>query len=66
MTRPLLDLSPDRAAALLDAALERRHALRLRDDAAPLLAQLPAEAQPFAELVLAELARQAARLDVLD
>lgn len=65
MSDPFLDLSPDRAAALVDAALERRHAARLMDDAGPLLAALPAEAQPFAGLVLTELARQAAQIDAL-
>ncbi len=65
MSEPLLDLSPDREP-LLDAALERRHTQRLREDAAPLLAALPAEAGPFGEWMLAELARQAARLDMLE
>ena len=66
MSATWLDLSPERAAALTDAALERRHEARLREDAAPLLAALPAEAQPFADFVLAELARQAARIDALE
>ncbi|WP_372622103.1 hypothetical protein [Falsiroseomonas sp.] len=65
MTDDLPDLSPDRAP-LIDAALERRHALRLGEDVAPLLAALPAEAQPFGEFLLAEMARQAARLDALE
>ncbi len=59
-------MSPERAAALVDAALERRHLLRLQEDAGPLIAGLPAEAQPFAEFVLVELARQAARHDALE
>lgn len=65
MTEILPDLSPGREA-LIDAALERRHALRLHEDAAPLLAALPRDAQPFGEFLLAELARQAARLDALE
>jgi hypothetical protein len=63
---PWADLSPDRAAALLDAALERQHALRLREDAAPLIAALPDAAQALGELTLLELARLAARLDALE
>jgi hypothetical protein len=66
LTAHLPDLSPDRIAALVDAALERRNLARLRDDAAPLVEALPPEAQPFAELVLHELARSAARLDALE
>ena len=66
MTRRLLDLSPDRAEALMDAALERRHADRLRADAAPLIAALPPEVLPFAEFCLQEMAHQAARLDALE
>ncbi|WP_137178622.1 hypothetical protein [Roseomonas sp. AR75] len=66
LTAHLPDLSPDRAAALVDAALERRNLLRLREDAAPLVEALPPEVQPFAELVLSELARNAARLDALE
>jgi hypothetical protein len=66
VTSPFLDLSPERAAALLDAALERQHLARLRDDAGPLLAALPDAAQPFGEAVLAELARLAARLDAVE
>jgi hypothetical protein len=61
----LPDLSPEREA-LIDAAMEHRHALRLREDAAPLLAALPEAAQPFGEFMLGELARQAARIDALE
>jgi hypothetical protein len=50
----------------VDAAIERRNLLRLRDDAAPLLRAMPEAAQPFAEYLLAELARMAARLDRLE
>lgn len=63
MSNEFLDISPDRAAALLDAALHRQHAARLRDDAAPLLAALGPEARLFGDFVLEELARLAARLD---
>jgi hypothetical protein len=62
----VIDLSPDRAAALIDAALERRHAARLREAAGPLMAALPAEAQLFGEFVMAELVRVAARLDAVE
>jgi hypothetical protein len=50
----------------VDAAVERRNLLRLRDDAAPLVQAMPDAAQPFAEFVLAELARMAARLDAIE
>lgn len=50
----------------MDAALERRNAMRLRDDAGPLIEALPPLSQPFAEFVLNELARHAARLDALE
>ncbi|PWS34923.1 hypothetical protein DFH01_21495 [Falsiroseomonas bella] len=50
----------------MDAALERRNLARLRDDAGPLVEAMPPEAQPFAEFVLHELARAAARLDMLE
>ncbi len=65
MSEPFPDLSPD-ATALIDAALERRHAQRLHGDAAPLLAALGEQVQPFGEFLVAELARQAARLDTLE
>lgn len=66
MDEPLLDLSPDRARPLLDAAIERRHLERLMRDADPLLAALPAEASALGRLLVHELARQAAQLDRLD
>lgn|GEM_PF-3155275 len=62
----MIDLSPERAAALVDAALERRHAARLNEGAGPLLAALPAEARLLGEFVLEELARLAARLDAME
>lgn len=61
----LLDLSPQRARPLLEAALERRHADRLLAAADPFLAALPAEASGLGRLLLTELARQAAQLDRL-
>lgn len=66
MSDSWIDLSPERGEALVAAALERRHVDRLAEDAAPLLAALPPEVQPFGEFVLGELARQAARLDALE
>ncbi len=65
MSQPYLDLSPERAAALLDAALERQHAARLADAALPLLAALPPESRLFGEHLLDEIARLAAQLDAL-
>lgn len=62
----LPDLSPQRAAALVEAALERQHAERLAEDAGPLLGALEEAPRALAELVLAELARHAARLDMLE
>jgi hypothetical protein len=50
----------------VDAAIERRNLLRLRDDAAPLIQAMPEAAHPFGEYVLAELARMAARLDSIE
>jgi hypothetical protein len=66
MDRALLDLSPDRAATLLDAALERQHADRLFGAADHFLAQLPAECSGLGRLLLAELARLAARVEALE
>lgn len=66
MDEHLLDLSPDRARPLLDAAVERRHLDRLMLHADPLLAALPAEASALGRLLVHELARQAAQLDRLD
>ena len=66
MERALLDLSPDRAATLLDVALERQHADRLFGAADHFLAQLPAEGSGLGRLLLAELARLAARVEALE
>lgn len=66
MTERLLDLSPERAEALIDAALERQHIARLHDVAGPLLAALPDNTLPMGELLLAELARLSARLDAVE
>lgn len=66
MNRALLDLSPDRAAMLLDAAIERQHAERLFGAADHFLAKLPAEGSGLGRLLLAELARLATRVDVLE
>jgi len=66
MDRALLDLSPDRAATLLDAALERQHADRLFGAADHFLAKLPAEGSGLGRLLLAELARLAARVEALE
>ncbi|MGG5808379.1 hypothetical protein [Falsiroseomonas sp. CW058] len=65
MTHPFLDLSPDRADALLDAALERRHAIRLREAAAPILAGLEPGARLLGEHLVEEVARLSARVDAL-
>lgn len=62
----LPDLSPEAAAALVEAALERRHAERLHEHAAPLLAAMEEAPRLAAELLLAELARTHARLDALE
>ncbi len=63
---PLLDLSPDRRATLLiEAGLQSLHAGRLRDGAAPLLAQVDAEARLLAEYLLEEIARLSAQVDAL-
>ena len=66
MDRALLDLSPDRAATLLDAAIERQHADRLFGAADHVLAKLPAEGSGLGRLLLAELARLAARVEALE
>lgn len=66
MDRNLLDLSPDRAAKLLDAALERQHMDRLFGAANHFLAALPAEGSGLGRLLLAELARLSALVDVLE
>lgn len=66
MDEHLLDLSPDRARPLLEAAIAHRHLDRLMRDADPLLAALPAEASALGRLLVHELARQAAQLDRLD
>ena len=66
MERALLDLSPDRAATLLDAAMERQHADRLFGAADHFLAKLPAEGSGLGRLLLGELARLAARVDQLE
>jgi hypothetical protein len=66
MDRALLDLSPDRAATLLDAALERQHADRLFGAADHFLAKLPAEGSGLGRLLLGELARLAARVEALE
>lgn len=65
LKHPLLDLSPERAAALLDAALERQHADRLRQAAEPLLARLDGDARLFGEHLLDELARLSAQLEAM-
>lgn len=62
----LLDLSPDRALPLLDAALRRQHAERLHDAAAPVLSALPAEARGAVEHLLGEMAGLSARLEKLE
>jgi hypothetical protein len=62
----LPDLSPERAAALVNAALERRHAERIRDEAAPLLGAIEEAPREMAELLIAELARLNARLDAVE
>jgi hypothetical protein len=62
----LPDLSPERAAALVNAALERRHAERLHEDAAPLLVALPEDQRLAIELLIAELAQVQARLDAVE
>jgi hypothetical protein len=61
----LLDLSPDRAEALLDAALLRQHALRLREAAQPYVDAMPPEARGFGDFMVEELARLSARFDAL-
>lgn len=66
MSDSLLDLSPARARALVDAALERSHALRLDEDAAPLMEAVPEAQRPVFGMLLAELARLAARVEVLE
>lgn len=66
MDSNLLDLSPDRAAKLLDAAMERQHADRLFGAADHFLAKLPAEGSGLGRLLLGELARLAARVDHLE
>jgi hypothetical protein len=66
MDRALFDLSPDRAAQLLDAAVERQHADRLFGAADHFLAALPAEGSGLGRLLLAELARLAARVEALE
>ena len=64
--RALLDLSPERlAATLLDAGLERQHALKLRADAAPLLAPLDPATRLLGEHLIEDIARLAAGLDAL-
>jgi hypothetical protein len=62
----LPDLSPERAAALVNAALERRHAERIRDEAASLLGAIEEAPREMAELLIAELARVNARLDAVE
>jgi len=62
----LPDLSPERAAALVNAALERRHAERLLDEAAPLLGAVEDTPRALAEVLIAELARLNARLDAAE
>jgi hypothetical protein len=66
MPDDLLDLSPDRAAPLLDAALERQHAERLSVAADSFLAALPAEGSGLGRLLIAELARLSARVETLE
>jgi hypothetical protein len=61
-----LDLSPDRAAPLLDAALRRQHAERLHAAAAPLLDAMSEGARGLAAPLLDELARLSARVEVLE
>jgi hypothetical protein len=61
-----LDLSPDRAAPLLDAALHRQHAARLHAAAAPLLDAMPDTARGFAAHLLDELAHISARIETLE
>jgi hypothetical protein len=61
----LLDLSPERGAALIDAALERQHAGRLREAAAPILEGLHGPARLLGEHLLEEIARLAAQVDAL-
>jgi hypothetical protein len=62
----VIDLSPDRAAPLIDAALERRHAARLHELIAPLLGALPEPSRLLGEALVEELVRLAARLDALE
>jgi hypothetical protein len=61
----LLDLSPDRATPLLDDALRRQHAARLREGAATALAALDPAGRSFGEHLLDELARLSAQLDAV-
>lgn len=62
----LPDLSPERAAALVNAALERRHAERIQDEAAPLLGAVEEAPRALTEMLIAELARLNARLDAVE
>lgn len=62
----LLDLSPDRAAPMLDAALRRQHADRLRDAAGAVFAPLAPEAQRAVAHLLEELAALSARLERIE
>ena len=66
MSNDLLDLSPDRAAPLLDAAVRRQHAARLREAAEAVLARQAPDVRALGEHLLDELARLAAQLDALD
>lgn len=66
LSHPLLDLSPDRRAALLvEAGLEASHAARLREGAAPLLARIDPDARILGEYLIEEVARLAAQVDAL-
>jgi hypothetical protein len=65
VTSPFLDLSPERADRLLDAALQRRHAVRLREEAAPMLVRLPPDARSFGEHLIEEIARLSAQVEAL-
>ncbi len=65
VTSPFLDLSPDRADRLIDSALQRQHAVRLRGEAEPFLARLAPDARVFGEHLIEEMARLSARVEAL-
>jgi hypothetical protein len=61
----LLDLSPERGEALVDAALERREMTRLLEEALPLLSRVEPETRLLGEHILDAIARLAARVEIL-